>query len=171
MAGRRHFGSVRKRSSGRWQASYFHLGTRHQAPETFATKAEALGWLAGVEVDIHRGGWVDEKGGRRLFADVANTWLDSRPDLASRSVLVYKSLLKCHLIPAFGHLRIAEISPSLIRTWHARLLSAVWDGFCAVRYPAGLSPGGAKNSTAMLSGSLHIEPLHEPLTGRFDLQQ
>lgn len=40
------------------------LGTRHYAPETISTKAEALGWLSGVEVDIHRGGWVDEKAGR-----------------------------------------------------------------------------------------------------------
>ncbi len=149
MSGRRHFGSVRKRSSGRWQASYFHLGTRHQAPETFATKAEALGWLAGVEVDIHRGGWVDEKGGRRLFADVANTWLESRPDLAPRSVLVYKSLLKCHLIPAFGHLRIAEVSPSLIRTWHAHLLSD----------KPGAAPAAYRLLRAIFNSAVHDELL------------
>ena len=149
MSGRRHFGSVRKRSSGRWQASYFHLGMRHQAPETFATKAEALGWLAGVEVDIHRGGWVDEKGGRRLFADVANTWLDSRPDLAPRSVYVYKSLLKCHLIPAFGHLRIAEVSPSLIRTWHARLLSD----------KPGAAPAAYRLLRAIFNSAVHDELL------------
>src|ERR1700677_1325240 len=108
MSGRRHFGSVRKRSSGRWQASYFHLGARHNAPETFATKAEALGWLSGVEVDIHRGGWVDEKGGRRVFGDVASSWLKSRPDLAPRTVNQYESLLRVHLLPAFGHMPIAE---------------------------------------------------------------
>lgn len=117
MAGRRrHFGSVRKRSSGRWQASYFHLGQRHNAPETFTTKAEALAWLSGVEVDIHRGGWVDEKGGRKVFADVASSWLESRPDLAPRTILQYESLLKCHLLPAFGHMPIAEYQ----RRWSER---------------------------------------------------
>jgi integrase len=38
-------------------------------------------------------------------------------------VLVYRSLLKCHLLPVFGHLAIAEVSPSAIRTWRARLVS------------------------------------------------
>jgi hypothetical protein len=36
---RRHFGSVRKLPSGRWQASYWHQGIRHVAADTFpATK-------------------------------------------------------------------------------------------------------------------------------------
>jgi hypothetical protein len=41
MATRRHFGSVRKRSSGRWQATYWHEGRLHSAG-TFAAKADAL---------------------------------------------------------------------------------------------------------------------------------
>ena len=59
----------------------------------------------------------------RSVASMPKGWLDSRPDLRPRSVFVYKSLLKCHLIPAFGNLSIAEISPSQVRTWHASLIS------------------------------------------------
>ena len=52
---RRHFGSVRKLPSGRYQASYHQVGDRHAASDTFATKADALAWLSTVEADIRRG--------------------------------------------------------------------------------------------------------------------
>ena len=53
--GRRHFGSVRKLPSGRYQARYWHAGAECVAPSTFVTKADALAWLAAAETDIHRG--------------------------------------------------------------------------------------------------------------------
>jgi integrase len=149
MAGRRHFGSVRKRSSGRWQASYFHLGERHHAPETFTTKADALAWLSGVEVDIHRGGWVDERAGRESFANIANRYVASRPDLAPRTVYVYRSTLKCHIDPAFGHHPIADISPSMIRTWYADLLS---------KQP-GTAPAAYRLLRAIFNSAVHDELL------------
>ena len=40
--GRRHFGSVRRLPSGRWQAGYWHQGLHNVAPATFVTKADAL---------------------------------------------------------------------------------------------------------------------------------
>jgi hypothetical protein len=46
MAQRRHFGSVRKLPSGRHQASYWHEGERHLAPDTFVGKTEAQAWLS-----------------------------------------------------------------------------------------------------------------------------
>jgi hypothetical protein len=55
MTSRRHFGSVRKRASGRWQATYWHQGILHTGPNTFTTKGDALAWLSGMEVDIRRG--------------------------------------------------------------------------------------------------------------------
>jgi hypothetical protein len=45
MATRRHFGSVRKLPSGRYQASYWHEGERHAASHTFTAKAAAQAWL------------------------------------------------------------------------------------------------------------------------------
>ena len=149
MAGRRHFGSVRRRSSGRWQASYFHLGERHHAPETFTTKADALAWLSGVEVDIHRGGWVDERAGRESFANIANRYVASRPDLAPRTVYVYQSTLKCHIEPTFGHFPIADISPSMIRTWYADLLA---------KQP-GTAPAAYRLLRAIFNSAVHDELL------------
>lgn len=95
MSGRRrHFGSVRKRPSGRYEASYWHQGTRHTAAATFLTKADALTWLSTVESDLQRGGWVDPRAGRITFTDFSKSWMESRPDLRPRSKIVYQSLLK-----------------------------------------------------------------------------
>ena len=52
MPARRHFGSVRRLPSGRYQASYWHLAERHVAPETFTTTGEAYAWLSTVEADV-----------------------------------------------------------------------------------------------------------------------
>lgn len=69
-AKRRRFGNVRKLPSGRFQASYVGPdGQRRTAPDTFRRKTDADRWLAGVETDLHRGGWVDDALGRQLFGD------------------------------------------------------------------------------------------------------
>jgi integrase len=125
------------------------FGHPSQRPATFRTKAEAQAWLSEVEVDIRRGGWVDPRGGQALFSVVANTWLTSRPDLRPRSILVYKSLLNCHLLPAFGPLPIAEITPSQIRTWHATLLSE----------KPGTAPAAYRLSRAIFNSAVNDELL------------
>ena len=72
---RRHFGSVRRLPSKRWQASYWHLGARHAAPHTFATKTDALAWLSSVETDINRGLWLDPEGSKTTVAAWMAHWL------------------------------------------------------------------------------------------------
>jgi integrase len=116
---RRHFGSVRKLPSGRWQASYWHEVTRHTASWTFKAKADALAWLATTEADIRRGVWVDPAGGRLLFGPYANAWLDQRHELRPRTVELYRSLLKRDLLPTFAQVPLAEITTAAVRAWHA----------------------------------------------------
>ena len=45
---KRHFGSVRRLPSGRYQATNWHDGQRQLADQTFATKGDALAHLASV---------------------------------------------------------------------------------------------------------------------------
>ena len=78
-ARRRHFGSIRRLPSGRFQASYWHEGFRLPAPSTFTTKADALAWLSAAETDIHRGSWVDPRGGDLTVMHIASKWLEANP--------------------------------------------------------------------------------------------
>ncbi len=57
---RRDFGTVRRLPSGRWQARYSSPdGGRMPAERTFATRAEAASFLAGMQADLDRGAYVD----------------------------------------------------------------------------------------------------------------
>ena len=80
---RRHFGSVRKRGSGRWEASYWYDGERHTATRTFDAKADALAYLSTVEADILRGAWVDPAAGRITFAELRGQLAHSAPRSSS----------------------------------------------------------------------------------------
>jgi len=117
MGSRRQFGSVRRLGSGRWQASYWHDGSRHLAPGTFSSRSASSTWLSTVEADLARGGWVDPRAGFVTLASYAQWWLSARTDLRPRTVELYDLLLRLHVVPALGHHEIGRITPSVVRHW------------------------------------------------------
>jgi integrase len=121
---KRHFGTVRRRSSGRWQATYHHEGRAHNAPGTFATKSDALAFLSITEADIHRGAWIDLRAGKISLKMYANEWLERRPDLAIRTSELYRYLLDNHILPELGAISLASLAPSKVRGWHSKLAQA-----------------------------------------------
>ena len=120
MAERRHFGYVRKRSSGKWQAVYRIEGQRHSFG-TFPAKADALAFLSTIEADVRRGVWIDPRSGSVTLDAYASEWLDHRPELALRTRELYEHLLRSHVFPSMGRTPLAGLSPSKIRGWHAEL--------------------------------------------------
>jgi integrase len=117
---KRHFGTVRQRSSGRWQALYFHDGKVHSAG-TFKTKADALVHLSTIDADLHRGAWIDPKAGRMTLDVYAERWLEQRNELAFRTRELYGYLLELHVLPSLGRTALVNLAPSTIRSWHASL--------------------------------------------------
>ncbi len=120
MTSRRHFGTVRRRSSGRWQAVYRVEGRMHSAG-THTTKADALACLAVIEADLRRGAWIDRHAGKMILRVYAEEWLDQRNDLAFRTTELYAYLLESHIIPSLGNATLIGLAPSKIRSWHANL--------------------------------------------------
>jgi len=120
---RRHFGSVRKLPSGRYQASYWHDGLRHIAPNTFKSRADAYAFLDSVSSSIHRGDWVNPEFGRISFGRYATLWLAQRSDIRSRTREQYAWLIHHRLIPHFGQRELATITPVRVRAWYAELAS------------------------------------------------
>ena len=121
MPARRHFGSVRRLPSGRYQASYWHLADRHLADQTFDTKADAQSWLSEVETEIRRGRWIKPSSGRQLFGAYVDDWLTQRYDIRPRTRELYGSLIKRHLKPSFEHVPLTDITTASIRRWHAAI--------------------------------------------------
>jgi integrase len=123
MTTRSGFGTVRKLPSGRWQASYVwpkSSGQRHCAPTTFDAKRYADGWLRARWTDIQREQWTEPvapRGAVPTFASFAADWMATRP-LRGRSAREYRSVLGGHLLPAFGALRLDQITPRAVAEWH-----------------------------------------------------
>lgn len=121
MTARRSFGNVRKRASGRWQATYWHEGASHQGPGTFGTKGEGQSWLSTVETDILRGFWIDPRASRQTLKAYADTWLASRADLRPTTAGKYEYLLRRHILPALGNKSLSSLSQTIVRTWYNKL--------------------------------------------------
>lgn len=116
---RRHFGSVRQlKPSKRYQASYFHLGERHLADDTFKFKADALTWLANTETEIGHGKWINPMAGKITLSNYATAWLKGRSDLRETTRAKYTHLLDNHILPKLGPTTISSLAPSKVRSWY-----------------------------------------------------
>lgn len=130
---RRHFGSIRRLPSGRYQVRYpgpdgrQHTGrTPDGRALTFDTPGYADAYLSRVHGDIQTGRWVSPES-CRAATDLPPTlraysaaWLAGR-DLAERTREDYARTLRDHILPAFGDVPVNAITPAQVRTWHASL--------------------------------------------------
>jgi integrase len=114
------FGSIRVLPSGRVQARYTGPdGLTHHAPTTFQTKMDARSWLALRHAEIISGKCKPRTSDATMtFRAYATTWLADRP-LKPRTRNHYRQLLDQRLLPRFGALRPAQITPDMVRAWHA----------------------------------------------------
>ena len=113
---RRTFGSARRLSSGRWQASYWYEGRRHVGPVTFDTKAAACGWLSSVETSLLNGTWVDPEAGDVLFARWCRWYLENSTHKRATTLARDRHVVDTHLVPALGGKALRSIAPIDIRT-------------------------------------------------------
>lgn len=130
---RSSFGSTRQLPSGKWQARYTAPdGSTHTGPHTFDTRKNADAWLSSVRVELMRGTWIDPAAGSTTFGTYAADWITSR-QLAPRTRALYSDLLRRWIdaqLPAdrgpvtLGDVELGNVTPALIRRWHAAVLDA-----------------------------------------------
>ena len=121
MRRRRGFGSIRKTSSGRYQARYQAPdGSYRPGPHTFRTMAEAESFLAQAREAVTSGRWSDPRSQMVTLAEYSRDWLPTRP-LAPRTTALYADLLRLHVLPEIGRYPVVKINPATVRAWHAAL--------------------------------------------------
>ena len=118
---RSRFGSIRRRSSGRYAATYRHLGLEHRAPTTFVSHADARAFLATIESEIYRGVWIDPTAGRTSVEQYGTRWIQERITLRPRTAELYERLLHHQIAPALGRVMLSDLSANEVRTWHAEI--------------------------------------------------
>jgi hypothetical protein len=83
-------------------------------------KGAAKAFLQTVGADMQRGQWVDPRGGQMLFRDWVAVWAAARVvRLTTRNA--DEGRIRNHLLPAFGHLQLKDITPMGVRSFTARL--------------------------------------------------
>lgn len=117
----RRFGAVRVLPSGRYQASYLHDGLRTTAPMTFETAADADAWLATVQSDLVRGTLRAPRKSRETLADYGARWIAQRPGLRASTRRQYETDFGLHIDPYLGRYPLGQVTPDLVRQWHAEL--------------------------------------------------
>jgi excisionase family DNA binding protein len=120
--GHRRFGSVHRRSSGRWQARYEGPdGLTRSAQMTFDSKRSAEQWLTLMEGRILRGEWQPPEQSKIIFGHYATHWVADRR-LEPRSRELYAMLLRLHIMPWFNDVALDRITPPIVRLWRTDLL-------------------------------------------------
>ena len=120
---RRRFGAIRHLPSGRYQARYPGPdGVIRPADDTFGTKRDAEEWLTRKEAEILENDWIDPDAGEVLLNDYGKTWIDERPALRSKTVMLYRYLLRSHIAPYFPSMTIARLNLAAVRRWRKKLL-------------------------------------------------
>jgi integrase len=122
---RRRFGSIRRLPSGRYQARYPGPdGLMRPADDTFASKTEAEDWLTLTEAELLEGDWIDPDASAVLVSDYAATWIEERPGLRPKTVLIYDGLLRSHIAPYFENVTVGEVTLARVRRWRKKLLDS-----------------------------------------------
>ena len=91
---------------------------------TYPSRREALKAANKVEGKVLDGTWIDPSAGRITFKEYAeDVWLPSRLlEVSTRAG--YRSYLRNHFVPYFGHMRLARIMPSTVQAWVAQALDS-----------------------------------------------
>jgi integrase len=116
-------GSVFKRKDGRWQAT-LSLGEGRRKSVYGHTRGEAAEKLRALQVELARGLPLpsDE---RLTVGQYFPDWLATHAlTIAPQSVATYDALLRTHIVPALGSIRLTRLSPHRLEAFYADLVAA-----------------------------------------------
>ena len=94
------------------------------ADDTFETKTQAEEWLTLTEAEILQDDWIDPDAGEIPISDYAATWIEERPGLRPKTVINYRSLLRCHITPHLTTVTVGELTLARVRRWRKKLLDS-----------------------------------------------
>ena len=117
----RPFGGVRRQTAGWWQAYYSGTeGRRVYESTPFPSPEAARQWLDDLARERARGSWHDPAASHQRFDRYATSWL-ATARIGTTTKDLYAGYLDNHLLPTFGLLELAQISPPMVRAWYAAM--------------------------------------------------
>src|SRR5262249_5622799 len=123
----------------------------------FPSEAEAITRLNGIMNEIYRGEFVDHK--EITFAEFAEDYLLKRLSIRGSTSCSYASMIRRHLIPYFGSVKLGEIRLDLIQSFVNQ-----FGENCSVKTLHNIMTllkvmlVGSKGSSAIKQGYIHHDP-------------
>ncbi len=124
--------------NGRWLAGYTGPDRKWRY-KTCDTKPMAERWLRDQLVAMDRGEWTDPAMRRTAVAEFADRWYETTVNLKPKTREGYESLLRVHVLPAFGAWRVSDLDRASVRGWLSRIQAD------------GLSPSRVRQARSVLS--------------------
>jgi integrase len=109
--------------NSKWQVRYIDPTGRERS-RTFRRRVDAERFLVHVEAQKQRAEWIDPERSATMFEDLAGRWIATRSHLKPTTFEGYQSLLRVHIIPAFGSTRLDRIDRMSIESWLAERRNA-----------------------------------------------
>lgn len=106
--------SVKKRPDGQWRARYRDAAGKEHARH-FDRKIDAVAWEQEQLASVRRGVHVDPQAGRILVKDYATKWQAQQIQHREGTARVADLVMRVHVIPAIGDMRMAAVSRSHIQ--------------------------------------------------------
>jgi integrase len=111
-------GHVQKRGEGRWRARYRDPVGKERS-KSFDTQRDAKAWLRETEQAIATGDWVSPD--TETVKWWADKWYETTATRALNTQRAYRSALRRHVLPEFGHLRVDHVDRIAVRGWVAQM--------------------------------------------------
>ncbi len=120
-------GSIRKRADGRWEATITLpavSGRRRRKSYFGKTKTEVTRKMQEGQRKVEQGLPLPSE--RETLATYMTSWLvdAAAPRLRPRTLASYQMIVKVHLIPELGTMKLAQLQPAAIRAYMNRKLAA-----------------------------------------------
>ena len=113
-------GTIYQRKNGRWVAQVRIEGQR--LGKSFSTQKECRSWIKDMQEQIENGLSVD--GFKMTVHDLFNMWLESiQGSVRPRTLDQYQGVVRNHLEPVLGEIKLRELQPYQIQQLYNSLLA------------------------------------------------
>jgi integrase len=121
-------GSITQRGKNSWRLQIRRGkgpdGRYRRYTETIqCTKPQAQARLRELLVSLDKGGFIPQPG-RMTVGDLLKVWLDgyARTNTGDRTYLGYESIIRCHLTPNLGGIRLKDLSAPVVQQYYGALV-------------------------------------------------
>jgi integrase len=104
----------------RWYARYYDpSGQRHT--KVFDRKTDAEDFLIDTKHSKRTGSYVNPDRSKMTVGTMADQWLEAKLDLAAKTRDRYDGIIRAHIRPRWGKVRLADVTHAEVQRWLARL--------------------------------------------------